>query len=423
MPILVLKLAVCIASTVALLWANGSEWVQGLDAKAFIRFLASYWLLTRAGAYLALYVFLNHDVPSDVNNFYFPLVQFTRQGKLPYRDFYSEYGPLFTYIAALPTLVWNSPKAIVALTMVIEVASIVLWTRVLQQYLEPAAVRRAQVLYLLNPFPMMVMLVGQNQVWIAALLAVALLLNYRNRDGASGAAFAWSLVAVKILPLFYFPAFVCSTRRLFRWLAGFSVVMLLVYIPVLLLHMNPLVPIFTHQTRSFSSGNVFFLLNMGKRAPVLFNLLLPASWSVAFAGLVRMRLRRPLTLREACWALCILQLVFSLFAWKSLTNYFMMVYFPIAAYPVFHTGSSWRMVRWVAFSWLLTMEPSLWFRWAGQGQIDAVLTKGVLGYSFIALEILLICLCASYLWEAVRDFRIRFSESAPAGDLAGDSGA
>jgi hypothetical protein len=151
--------------------------------------LVALWLGSRFFTFICLYVTLDIAVPSDVSAYYFPQARSALDGLLIYRDFGSNYGPLFPYIAAGTLFLHNAPESIVLLTILIEGGALLAWTRVGHRLFADQTVFLATLIYLCSGAILFnVPIAGQNQVWLSAGLAGSLLLAASRRHLTSGAA-------------------------------------------------------------------------------------------------------------------------------------------------------------------------------------------------------------------------------------------
>jgi len=183
--------------------------------------LALTFLVTRLVPFVLIYLALNELPRNDVPFFYEKATK-ALQGQLVYRDFWSFHAPLFSYLIALPLLVWHSPKAIVLLMLAVEALTVWLTYRFYRRT-EPNAALLA-ILYWILPAPLIICLLGGQEdiaLWLFGLLGM-----YAARQGRSGFVIGlWMAAALLTLKLTFvmilFPAFFLVRDKL-RWIAGLA---------------------------------------------------------------------------------------------------------------------------------------------------------------------------------------------------------
>ena len=123
-------------------------------------------------------------------------------------DFVSSYAPLHPYLDAGLISAWHTPLAIVLFSVLVEMAILPVWLGAGRVFLPEGELRVAALLYLASPVSLQFVTIdGQDNVVIAVLLALSLLLVLRSRAFAAGLSFGASVAAIKFLPLLYAPAF------------------------------------------------------------------------------------------------------------------------------------------------------------------------------------------------------------------------
>ncbi len=181
------------------------------------------WLGLRLLPFLVLYLALGYEATSDLRGFYNGAVA-ARQGLLPYRDFVTVYAPFYAYLTAIPTLLWDDPRAIIVLMMLVE--GLVLWGtyRLYQLSL------RTVLTYLLLPAALMNCVIGgQEDVWMWGFGLLSVLTIRRNKIFTTGAVLGLALLVTKALFVLLVPIIFFWVKDKIRLVAG----MLVVGLPVL----------------------------------------------------------------------------------------------------------------------------------------------------------------------------------------------
>ncbi|MCU0338458.1 MAG: hypothetical protein MUE30_01130 [Spirosomaceae bacterium] len=189
------------------------------------------WAIFRLLPFILIFVLMNQSPRGDVP-FFWGKASVAVTGKWVYKDFVSYHAPLFSYLIALPLLLWYSSKAIVLLMVLIEGVIVWLTYRVYQN--QTANALKTTSLYLALSAPMvMVLLGGQEDIWIWGVAAWMLLYYQKNhKDGLGlGVRFASGLVLIKATFGFWlFPLWFLLKQR---W--PFLLGMLIVGIPTLVI--------------------------------------------------------------------------------------------------------------------------------------------------------------------------------------------
>ena len=245
-------------------------------------------LAGRAALGIGLYLVAPQLVAySDAVAYYLPQAQAALGGAVPYRDFATNYSPLFPYLLAPGVALWPTAGSIVATMIVAEAAMVLLYLRHVAgrgatgpgpTKTDPGRAllaHQAMFLYLIAPMSTYrVAITGYNSVLVAFFALLALILADRRRDGWAAAMAVLGLWTTKLLALITWPA-VAWYRPEGRWrrtaiLAG----------GLLLLLALPLAGIDTLQPlkaegESYTDGNLWF--------PLL--VFLPALHGTAFMNL------------------------------------------------------------------------------------------------------------------------------------------
>ena len=347
---------------------------------------------------------------------------------MPYRDFPSSYAPLHPYLDAALLLLWQTPLALMLFAVLAELVLLPVWLRVGRELVPEAQVRTAALLYLASPISLQFVVVdGQDNVVIALLLALSLLLLLRGRALLSGAAVGLSIVAVKFLPLLYAPEFLMGLRRRGRWAAGATAVVATVYAGFAL-RQAPILQPLTAEGHLRTAGNLPYLVESlsGLTLPGrLWDLLLLLVLFALFATLARTIREAPLVLRlrAICFGMSSLTLVLLLLSKKSWPPYLMLCLYPLCLVAAEGAGRRLRIVRiagFALFSLVAVTEHSVWAsglvlsKQSTAQDLHVALQAGeAQALLFLLLEIALI---AGYVWLLEESLRCLRAVAEPKGN-------
>ena len=400
------------ASVSLTLWPR----LQALSKTQFDRIIFAAFAISRLGLFATIFIVLRIAPRGDVLGYYFPQAEQVLQHHLPYRDFVSSYAPLHPYLDAAAIFLWHSPVAIMLVSVLAELLLLPLWTRAGQDFLPERQLRVAALLYLASPISLQfVTLDGQDNVVIAVLIALAILLILRSCIVAAGAAFGASVVAIKFLPLLYAPALFVSLPRRWRMVAGAAVVCGVVYGGFLAAGAPVLAPL-AAEGDLWSAGDLPYLLE------AIFGVSVPPRLSDTFVLLIllgifaliaRAALRADIAIRMRAltYGMAALTLAFLVFSKKSWPPYLMLALFPICLLVAGGgvVRERWKAAGFAVFSVVSVTEHSYWASSLAQftsaefhrallaGESSAVL--------MMSLEVLLIAGNLWLLWEAVGRIR------------------
>ena len=368
--------------------------------ESFISCAVALQMFVALTLYFGIYVIGRQEVPSDVPAFYLPVARQALAGYVPFRDFPLSYGPLFPYVGAVLVRLWDSGKSFALFAIVMNAVALVAWHRAALHATDSQTARRASILYATNGHLAYQSLLGTNQVWISAGLAVSSWLLFRDRELRGGLVQAATAATTKFLALLFWPVlWMCAPVRL-RWLAGASV-LFAVYAAFALAGGDILYPL-RHEGELTTSGNLPYLLApllaaAGITGPQLLNgvalgiLLLANLWLFA-----RVSQLPPRTRPELVFAgLALIGALFMLVSKKSYTGYAVFFMYPASLMLLSGTRGPRRSLCFLlVFNTLLVMEPTLWFRFGGNGRALGEWLPG-LGplpeTAFLASDVVLIC--------------------------------
>jgi len=382
-------------------------------------------LASRLALFVLLYLVLNLQVQSDTKDYY----DWTKDwlaGKVLYDEIPSCYMPFFHYIIAGAVLVWDSGKSAVLLAILMDLAALLVWTRVSRALFDERITRIATVLYVVNPIAIWsVAAAGQNQVWLMLMLGISLLFLARGRDMLSGAALGASIIVVKFLSMLYAPAVALCSRRPVLWSIAFVAVPFIVYAGYRMggVDLKDTGRIVASET---SSGNLPYMVSLVgvdvrgdgfKRGATLVGAGMLALLCATAAWKLRHGPREP---RRAIFLVTLFQVAFMLVSKKSHAFYLEMCFFAVLlTLACYADGPSLRKALWFFAIFLVagSVEQSLWFRdnWMRMNDFhvlwDAQLRQeyslGVLALFFLLQLILL----GFYLWTFMLSWRLAFAKS------------
>lgn len=197
---------------------------QQFDRIFFAAYAASRFLL-----FFAAFFVLHQKPWTDIVAFYVPQAHAVMHGLLPYRNFDSSYAPLNPYLDALLLRLHDSPLTIIAFQIACDLLSVLFWIAFFRRFLNEASLRKAALLYLVQPLVFYEICIdGKNQGLISLLLGVAFWALAR-REILSGIAASLTWIMVKILPIMFVPALFFGARKRVRWLLAATAPSLIVY--------------------------------------------------------------------------------------------------------------------------------------------------------------------------------------------------
>jgi hypothetical protein len=401
---LLARTALGVVAALGSILLTSSRRLRALPRGRFDRITIAAFAVSRLGLFFALFLWFGATPRGDVPAYYLDQAQQVLRHKLPYRDFSSSYAPLHPYVDAGLFLLWHTPLSFMLFAVIAEVLLLPLWLRVSRTFLPEPEVRLAALLYLASPISLQFVAVdGQDNVVIALLVALALLLGLRGRNVLSGAVFGLSIAAIKFLPLLYAPAFFLASPRRWRWAAGAATVVAVVYGGFLLRHAPILQPLAAEGDLR-SAGDLPYLLEaiFGVSIPArLADLLLLVVLLFLFVRIARGSYQAPLALRMRAitFGVSALTLAVLLLSKKSWPPYLMLSLFPICLLPAAGARSRLRVVGFALFSLVAVTEHSVWA--SSLQQFSSAAFHSALGRHdpeallFLVLELLL---TGGYAW-------------------------
>lgn len=195
--------------------------------------LGACFLFFRFIPFIIVYLILN-EVPRNDVPFFYEKATKALQGGLVYRDYWSFHAPLFSYLIAIPLLIWHSPKAIVLLMVMTEAFTVWLTYRHYRRQNPEAGL--LAVLYFMLPAPLVICLLGGQEdigLWLFGLLTMVAAARRKEPGLAIGLWMAAALLTLKVtFVMIAFPVFfLLGGKTRLRWMGALA----LVGIPTLLL--------------------------------------------------------------------------------------------------------------------------------------------------------------------------------------------
>ena len=359
---LIARAALAVVAGSASLTAATSR-LAALPRKTFDRLVLGAFILSRLALYLIIFFVLRIPPRGDITAFYWSEADAVLHHLLPYSSFQSSYAPLHPFLDAAVIRLWYSPLALILLAICIETFVLPLWLRVGRLFIPEADMRTATLLYLTSVISLQFVTIdGQDNVFIAVLLVLALLLIRHRLNFASGVAVGIGPVAVKFLPLVFGPAFFFAVPRRWRWLAGFTTVVALVY-GICLLKDLPIFQPLALEGEFKSAGNIPYVIESLTGIifpPRLWDGLLLLIIGIICALVANASRHADLTtrLRIVAFGCPSLVLALLLFSKKSWPPYLMVALFPICL--LIASGRKSRIPAFALFSFIAVIAHSYW---------------------------------------------------------------
>jgi hypothetical protein len=410
------KLLIWLVGTGFLVLLQRNTAVFALSDRNFSLLAHALLVGSRVSLFLLLFLILRIPAQSDVSGIYYPLGKYSAAGLMPYRDFETSYAPLFPWLCSIALRFWDSPLALIVLSMLFEVGAFCAWIPVVGNMLGQAQMRTAAIMYLASPVPLVnVVIGGQNQVWVSLFLALSFYALWLKRETWSGLALGLSIIFVKILPLIFLPAVLVSASKRRRWFLGFLALPIIVYGYLLVRGINIVAPLL-HENLDRTSGTLPFVLTLfgdylttpvGRFLVIVFGggAILVVFFTVCFKVQIgRFNVIHFVTL---------LALTFMLVSKKAYPGYLVMFFFPLCATAARYARRWWSVMLFALFGLVAVLEPSLWFRLLGAHALHEVViavinhqtTPAYLG-AFLAVEVVLLGCYVVYdllAWRALRN--------------------
>jgi len=345
--------------------------IYQLSNPIFQKYFWIYWGISRLGIFLLFYALLQWEVTGDVIGYYYPQAEAVLSGQHIYQDFPSSYAPLFPYFLGMIIGCWNTPLAIILLAISMEVLTLICWKKTASRIANKEVVRLTMLLYLTAPLVLLNVAVnGQNQIWIAAFIALSVLLILNKKDFWAGMIFSGALILVKFLALLFLPVLFFLAKNRIKWSAGFSLLPLLIYGFLIFQGQDILVP-FKAEAVLTSAGNIPYIVTsvLGIRNGLLIEnnyvqLFFYAILLLSLSGIILLLFsNRKLTqIKYFPATLTLFLSLFLLLSNKSQTSYLVIGWFPICLLLAQDGITKSRTFLFLAISTFTILEPAFWYR-------------------------------------------------------------
>ncbi len=176
------------------------------------------WVLLRVVPFLAIYVFLGFEPRSDIAGFLVGWGTHARQGELIYRDFVCTYSPFFPYLIGLSMAVWNDPRAIVFLMVIMEGMALGATYFFYKPILSGRELIFKSLIYLCLPASLILcVLGGQEDVWTWLFVGLAGWAFYSKKSYVLyGSLLVLGLLSTKATFVLVLPALLILARNQYR---------------------------------------------------------------------------------------------------------------------------------------------------------------------------------------------------------------
>lgn len=374
-------------------------------------YAASHFLV-----FLTAFVVLHEAPRTDLPAYYVPEAHAAMHGLIPYRDFPSSYAPLNPYLDGVLLKVHDSPFSILIFQILCDVLSVPFWIGFLRRVLKEDTVRKAALLYLMQPIVIWgICIDGKNQGLIALLLAISFY-SLARRDVLSGVSLCLSWILVKILPVMFLPTLFFGARRRARWMMSVVAPTVAVYGTFVLMRVDVSLAI-RRESNMATPQNLPYLFSAltGFEVPVF---VLSAALLLVLAAVVGTTTRwqlRENAVAARLWVTglsCeLILLTVMMFNKKSDTSYLGMCFFLLCGFVAFDVdqGRRW-MSNWYGLMTLIGLPiVSYWF-WPLHMETPVILHRLWLSGSrnawiMMAMQFVLELSYAGLAWGLLRSAR------------------
>ena len=294
-------------------------WIKARLARYFPYIIGLSWFVTRIVLFVLIYVFC--IMPGDFDDLSQPydttvkggwVYQATRliAGQMPYRDFFSNYSVLYSYIISLPYRIWHSPSAFVPLYILFDLACLFLLYGVAKSRLGRDLARDAVVLFTFAPITWYVTIRhAQDEILIAFFALAATYAWVKNKRIFASVLLGLGFCCTKFMfGLIILPFLLMSDRKL-RDTGVVAAVILAINLPFVLAGANVLSP-FSNQEGTFQGAGfwpvVVSLFGLSEHDRALF-------WGAIFLLLIPLLVSIYLIPKRKIWpvdAACALMMIF-----------------------------------------------------------------------------------------------------------------
>lgn len=375
--------------------------LRSLPPRKFDQVITAALVVSRLAIYLLVFLVFGIPPRGDIPSYYWSEANNVLHGLLPYRDFPSSYAPLHAFLDAAIVRTWFSPLAIILFALLLECLAVPLWIYLGRKLFTDQVVRGAALLYVTSAISIQfVSIDGQDNILIAGLFALAILLLMRDRPVLSGIVVGLAAVTTKFLPLIYAPLFFVTALHRWRWAIGLMLPVTLIYGGFAAHHL-PILNVLSREGDLRSANNLTYLVESisGVAFPSFFwNGVMAIAFLVIFALVARAAKNAPLSLRSRAvvFGTAALTLALLLFSKKSWPPYLVLSLFPIC---LLSAGSRIKSTVFALYGVIAIVNPSYWAtllrQFSAREFHEGLLAGSAHCYVFLALQLMLI---AGYLW-------------------------
>ena len=384
--------------------------LRALSRETFDRLVIGALIVSRLAAYIGAFFIARLEPRGDVAGAYWPDANQVLMGFLPYRDIHNSYAPLHPYLDGLLIRLWHSPLALILFAICIEWLLLPVWLKAGRNFFTELELRNGALLYLTCAISFQfVSIDGQDNVIVACLLACAVLLLYRRRNLASGAAIGVSVACFKFLPLLYVPSYLSVASRPWRWILGCALPIGIVYGTCTALHL----PIFSTlgiEGTTRTANNLPYLIEavggitMSSSFWNATTLAMIAIAIVVMFNAIRKTTSESGRFRILTLAMATLTLVVVIFSKKSWPPYLMLALFPICL--VVPRENKLKTTAFAVFGVVALVAPSYWSsiqkEFSAQQFHHGLVTHQTSSFILLLIQTLLILGYAWLLSESIR---------------------
>lgn len=358
--------------------------------------------------------FVLHQRPwADLIFGYVPEAHAVMHGLFPYRDFPSSYAPLNPYLDALLLRVRDSALSILVFQIVCDILSIPFWIRFLRRFMGEMTVRKAALLYLLQPLVAWEICIdGKNQGLIALLLGIAFCAIAR-REIVAGLSLSLTWILVKFLPVMFVPTFFVAARKRVTWLVSVAVPTLVVYGGFILARADVTASA-RREGKFVTPQNLPYVIGAltGHNLPgIVLSLILLIAVGAVLVVTIRAQLNA-IDESTRLWATGLgaqlILLTFLIMNKKSDTSYLAMCFFLLCAFAAFDAdrGKRTMSILYTLLSWLSLPIASFWYwplnREAAPALHALLLSGSLKAWLMMAMQVLLVGSYMGLAWGLLR---------------------
>jgi Glycosyltransferase family 87 len=242
-------------------WPKRAHPSQFSDLGIIVAYLAG-----RALAILIFHFVLKLPVLGDLVGVYIQHAIKIPQGGIPYKDFESPYGFLFSYLIYLLLEIWHSHRVVILFGMAMDAVLIAFLLACMRICSVPQTQRLlVAALVFFNPLQFShVTILGSNQHWLTAVAAVAFYLILRGRELSAGAILGFAVAWIKLTIGLFVPPFLISTRRPVAFLAACGGTVIVYVLILWALGIDPFFPLINQFIGydEVMTNNIWFYLEL-----------------------------------------------------------------------------------------------------------------------------------------------------------------